>query len=167
MIGLQFSQWGITTRSVRPGDRDFLCALYRSTRLEELAVTGWPQEQIDAFLEQQFEAQTVHYTEHFSNEGFAVLQHDGEDIGRLYLEDRPDELRIIDIALLPAHRGQGIGTSVMNDVLELASSQGKCVRIHVEENNPAQTLYRRLGFTKIEEHGVYQLMEHASKTANA
>jgi hypothetical protein len=47
----------ISYRPISDADLPFLGRLYASTRLEELAVTGWPQEQIDAFLAQQFEAQ--------------------------------------------------------------------------------------------------------------
>jgi ribosomal protein S18 acetylase RimI-like enzyme len=85
---------------------------------------------------------------------------DGEPVGRLYLDVRDDEHRLIDIALLPASRGQGLGSKLMKDVLAAAAADGgKLVRIHVEENNPAMRLYKRLGFEKIEEQGVYHLMQ--------
>lgn len=167
MIPLSISHSEISTRLETPEDRDFLCALYRSTRLEELAVTGWTSEQIDAFLKQQFEAQTDHYRKHYSVDDFMILQAGGESIGRLYLEERADELRIIDIALMPDQRGLGLGASILTDIIDYASQQEKCVRIHVEQNNPAQSLYQRLGFTKIEEHGVYHLMERAPLTAQS
>lgn len=162
----QLTHSELATRPVTPADQEFLRALYHSTRREELAQTGWGPEQITAFLDQQFEAQTVHYNEHFDSRGFAILTRDGVAIGRLYLEERADEIRIIDIALLPDHRGCGIGGSVMRDVLTLAANLGKCVRIHVEQNNPAMTLYQRLGFTKVDAHGVYFLMEATPTHAN-
>ncbi|BCX49739.1 ribosomal protein S18 acetylase RimI [Haloferula helveola] len=157
----RFSHPELASRPVTPADREFLRLLYHSTRQDELAVTGWPQERIDAFLDQQFEAQSDHYSKHFNNDGFTILAEQEKDVGRLYLEEREDEIRVIDISLLPEHRGQGIGGSVMRDVLDLAGSRGKCVRIHVEQNNPAQSLYQRLGFRKIDEHGVYLLLERA------
>ena len=141
-------------------DLPFLRALYASTRRDELAQTGWPQTQIDAFLSQQFEAQHQHYQTHFASARFdLILDSEGDPIGRLYLDERPDEFRIIDIALLPGSRGQGTGTGIMQDVIAGATAAQKPVRIHVEHNNPAQRLYRRLGFTKIEDKGVYHLME--------
>ena len=164
MISFSTSCSDISTRLVTPADRDFLCALYASTRLEELRMTGWEQEQIDVFLEQQFEAQSLHYAAHYNPDGFMLLCQGKEAIGRLYLEERTDEIRIVDIALLPAHRGQGIGRSVLTDVMTMATQQGKCVRIHVEQNNPAQSLYQRLGYTKIDEHGIYHLMEYNALT---
>lgn len=91
-------------------DLGFLRELYASTRREEMAPSGWPQEQIEAFLFQQFEAQHSYYLEHFSSSDFdLIISASGEPIGRLYLDEREEEFRIIDIALLPESRGLGIG----------------------------------------------------------
>jgi predicted GNAT family acetyltransferase len=53
----------------------------------------------------------------------------------------------------------GIGTTILQGVLDEAIAAHKPVRIHVERFNPALTLYRRLGFVQIGEHGVYHMME--------
>ncbi|MEZ5300916.1 MAG: GNAT family N-acetyltransferase [Verrucomicrobiales bacterium] len=141
-------------------DLPFLAALYASTRREEMAMTGWPAYQIEAFLRQQFEAQHRFYQDQFSSAQFdIILDAAGEPIGRLYLDEREDEIRVIDIALLPDARGRGIGGRIMADILDKAFASEKTVRIHVEQNNPAMRLYRRLGFKMIEEQGVYYLME--------
>lgn len=142
------------------GDLPFLRLLYASTRADEMALSGWPQEQVEAFLLQQFEAQHAHYQEHFPGADFAlIVSTDGSSIGRLYLEERADEFRVIDIALLPEARGQGIGGHIMREILDRAFAAGKAVRIHVEQYNPAMKLYLRLGFRMVEEQGVYHLME--------
>lgn len=167
MISLTPSHPDLALRPATPDDRDFLCALYRSTRLEELSVTGWPQQQIDAFLAQQFDAQTAHYDQHYADATRWVIQAKSKDVGRLYVTEYDHDLRIVDIALLPEHRSGGFGTSLLNDLLDLAGPLGKTVSIHVEENNPAQSLYQRLGFRKIDEHGVYHLMECHPQPANA
>ena len=92
-------------------DLDFLRALYASTRREEMVPTEWPQEQIEAFLLQQFEAQHAYYQEHYPSSDFDLILSSSKKklSGRLYLDERYDEFRIIDIALLPEARGQGIG----------------------------------------------------------
>src|SRR5262245_14183562 len=82
----------------------------------------------------------------------------GEDIGRLYIERRPREHRIIDIAFLPEHRGSGFGGALLRDLLDEAAAAGKAVSTHVEKFNPAMRLYRRLGFLTEEDKGVYDLM---------
>jgi len=139
-------------------DLPFLRELYASTRLEEVAQTGWPQEQADAFLLQQFEAQHKFYTEQFTDASFEVIiDKNRTPIGRIYLEEREDEFRIIDISLLPSHRGKGIGGRLVQNIINNAA--GKAVRIHVEHNNPAMRLYNRLGFVMVEDKGIYHLME--------
>lgn len=148
----------ITFREVTPGDRAFLGELYISTRLEELSVTGWAPEVIRAFLQQQFEAQTAHYEQHYLQHGaiFRIILERGHPVGRLYTFPGSEELRVVDIALIPGARGRGLGSAILVDLL---SKSDKPVTIHVEKQNPAMRLYQRLGFTKIGEHGYYDLLE--------
>ena len=151
----------IAYRPIADSDLPFLGRLYASTRQEELAVTGWPQEQIDAFLVQQFEAQHKHYSENYRSASFDLIldPESGEPVGRLYLDRRDKEFRIVDIALLPGWRGRGIGGGILRELLAEAGGAGKTVTIHVEANNPAMTLYLRLGFRHVDDNGVYYLME--------
>jgi ribosomal protein S18 acetylase RimI-like enzyme len=133
--------------------------LYASTRADEMAVVPWTEKAKQDFLRMQFEAQHTFYQDQFADADFLIIEHDGEAIGRLYLDRRDDEIRVIDVALMPEHRGKGVGSKLMQDVLDEAASAHKRVRIHVEHNNPAMRLYERLGFRKIDDHGVYFLME--------
>ena len=112
-----------------------------------------------AFLKQQFTAQHKFYQEHYNDTDFLIIVHDGVAIGRLYIARWTDEMRIVDIALLPRYRNGGIGTAILRDILAEAATAGKPVRIHVEKFNPAMRWYERLGFRAIEDKGVYVLME--------
>ncbi len=141
-------------------DREFLSRLYKSTREEEMnMVTNWSDQQKAIFLEQQFAAQYTFYQDQFANAHFWIIERDGRPIGRLYLDERVDELRIIDIAVIPQAREKGLGTMLMRGIMEEASGKDLCVRIHVEKNNRALRLYERLRFKIIEDKGVYFLME--------
>ncbi len=149
----------ITLRPITPKDKGFLYRVYSSTREDELRQTAWSDEEKEAFLSMQFEAQHKYYMEQFPNAAFQLILSDDEPIGRLYLDRRADEFRLIDIALLPEHRNQGIGSVFMKKLLGEARAAGLPVRIHVERFNPALRLYQRLGFREISEDGVYLLME--------
>lgn len=151
---------GLTFRPIRPEDHEFLHRLYASTREEELAtVVDWTAEQTAAFVRQQFEAQHHHYRKYYPEASFDLVLEDGVPVGRLYVARWTREIRLVDIALVPAARGRGLGTALVRDLLAEGERTGKAVSIHVERFNPALRLYRRFGFREIEEKGPYFLME--------
>lgn len=153
----------LTLRPITDEDDDFLFRLYASTRTEELALTDWSGDQKAAFLRMQFDAQHRHYQEHYAGARFDVVLEGGEPVGRLYvdrsLERFPDEIRLVDIAFLPEHRGRGLGSLLLGELIEEARASGKRLTIHVETFNPAMRLYERLGFRQISQAGLYHLME--------
>jgi GNAT superfamily N-acetyltransferase len=123
-----------------------------------LSVTGWSDLEKAAFCRGQFNAQTAHYRENYPGASLQIIERDGEPIGRLYVMRWEREIRIMDIALLPEHRGAGIGTKLLRELQKEAAAAGKPLTIHVERFNPALQLYQRLGFREIEDKGVYLLM---------
>jgi ribosomal protein S18 acetylase RimI-like enzyme len=156
---------GLTFRGITDADLPFLLLVYASTRIEELAVTPWTDEQKAAFLDMQFRAQHAHYQQYYPQADWLVTMRGGEDIGRLYIERWPSQHCIIDIALLPSHRRKGLGEALLLDLMDEAATAGKAVTIHVEKNNPAMRLYRRLGYTTEEDKGVYDLMRWTAAPA--
>jgi ribosomal protein S18 acetylase RimI-like enzyme len=157
----------ITLRPITPQDENFLCRLYASTREDELAVVPWSAAEREAFLTMQFNAQHKFYQEQFRQAEFQLILLDDEPIGRLYIDRRPDEIRLIDIALLTEQRNKGIGSLFLKEVLAEGERAGLPVRIHVEQYNPALGLYERLGFRKIGDQGVYYLLEWSAGAAVA
>jgi ribosomal protein S18 acetylase RimI-like enzyme len=149
----------VTLRQATPVDRDLLYRVYASSRADELAVVPWSDQQTAAFLRMQFDAQDTDYHLNYADAEFLVVVVDGEDAGRMYVHRRADPINLIDIALLPEHRGQGVGTALVTELLAEARSAGRRVTLHVEPFNPALRLYQRLGFRVMEEQGVYWLME--------
>lgn len=149
----------VTLRPTEPADRDFLFALYASTRQDELAAWGWDAAQGDVFLAMQFRAQEQHYATTWPHAAHRVVCLGGEPVGRLIVAREDGEIRLADIALLPAHRGAGIGARLIGDLLAEAARVGRPVRLHVARDNRARRLYERLGFTPVADDGVYLLME--------
>lgn len=149
----------IALRPVTAADEGFLRAVYASTRAEELLVTPWTDEQKAAFCDMQFEAQRDHYARAYPGAAHDVVVVDGEDAGRLYVWRRPGDIRVVDIAILPAFRGRGAGGRLLSDILAEARAASATVTIHVEHQNRAKHLYERLGFVGVEDTGVYLRME--------
>jgi ribosomal protein S18 acetylase RimI-like enzyme len=156
----------VELRPVEPQHAEVLFRVYASTRAEELSVVPWDDAQKEAFLRAQFEAQDRWYREHYDRTSFDVVLMDGEPGGRLYVRRGESEIRIVDIALLPEHRCEGIGTALLRDLLDEADADGKRLTIHAERKNPALRLYERLGFTVAEDKGVYLLLERLPAYVN-
>ena len=153
----------IRLRKIEENDKSVLLEIYASTRKEEMErVPHWTDLMKNEFLKQQFNAQHIHYQNNYPGADFWILEKNKKPIGRLYVSERYNNstIRIIDITLLPAFRGQGSGTGILRDLIKKASESGLPLSIHVESFNPAKKLYERLGFKKISEtNGVYHLME--------
>jgi GNAT superfamily N-acetyltransferase len=160
---------GVHLRPISDADLPFLGALYASTREAELRQVPWSETQKAAFLASQFSCQHTYYQVHYPAARFDVIEREGRAIGRLYLASLDGvgcgELRIIDVALLPAERGRGIGTRLLRAIITRAESEGRSVSIHVERDNPALALYERLGFRLREDRGVYLFMVHPAGAA--
>src|SRR5262245_11356372 len=107
----------ITFRPIGPDDEPFLYRVYASTRTEALAPLDWDAAPKEAFLRMQFNAQHRYYQEQFPDASFQIILADNCPVGRLYVQRRPEELRVIDVALLPEHRRAGIGSALLNDLL--------------------------------------------------
>ena len=149
----------LSLRPVVSGDEDFLTGVYASTRAEEMALVPWTDEQRDQFIRSQFNAQQHYYAEKYPTGTHDVILSDGSQVGRIYVARLDQEIRIIDITLIPAERNRGIGSYLIKELLDEAQSKNKVTRIFVEEFNPSLSLFKRLGFKMSEQHGFHLLME--------
>lgn len=147
--------FGIAYRPMTDEDLPFIAGLYASTRAEEVAATGWPPEVQAAFLEQQHRAQHSQYRSVFTTGEWLIVERGPDAIGRLYLFEGAELLELIDISLVPEARGAGVGGAIVADVVADAAARGKGVCLYVEKFNPARRLYARMGFTMVEDLGVY------------
>jgi ribosomal protein S18 acetylase RimI-like enzyme len=159
LIAAVAGRHGITRRPCGPADGDFLLALYASTRAEELAATGWPAPERDAFVRMQFTLQDRHYRAVYPGAEHSVIVVAGRPAGRLIVDRGRGAVRVVDISLLPEHRGRGIGSGVLADVMAEAASTARPVRLSVALGNPARRLYERLGFTATDASGSHVEME--------
>lgn len=151
---------GLDWRDAVDADLPFLRALYADTRAAELAAVPWPEAVRQTFLDSQFVLQHQHYTTHYPLADYLVIQDGGRPAGRLYLHRDGHEVNVIDIALLSAVRGRGIGSALLRHVQRTALRDGlDSVMLHVEHRNAgARRLYERLGFAAEEDIGSHWRM---------
>ena len=109
-----------------------------------MSQTGWSQEQVDAFLAMQLEAQSRHFRQAFPAASHRIILVGNKPAGRLIVDQTGRLVRLIDITLLPEYCGRGIGSQLLRSLLANAEQLGKRVQLHVAHGNPARNLYRKL-----------------------
>jgi ribosomal protein S18 acetylase RimI-like enzyme len=149
---------GITLRVAQREDVALLAEIYGSTRAEELQQVPWSAEQKKSFTDWQSQQQERHCELHSPNAERLVMEREAVAIGRIYVETTGMEVRLMDITLLPAHRSQGVGTRLMNELLRYADTLQRPVSLHVEPFNPAKRMYERMNFAVAETRGLYEFM---------
>lgn len=149
----------LEVQQVTSEDDPFLYEVYADTRREELAAIGWVDEQRDMFLRMQFDMQKRSYAMQYPEAEHGILLQGGIRIGRVMTQVTEESLLLIDLSLMSAYRGQGIGTRLLVDLQQRAEGMDKTVRLHVLQNNPALHLYERLGFRVTEDKSPYFAME--------
>ncbi len=147
-------------RPEREDDAGFRYFLFRRSRGPEWDMVPIEPAVLEQIMRHQFHAQTVGYLDQFPQAAFDIIELDGEPIGRLVV-DRPGErLHLVDIALLPEHRGQGLGEAILRALLDEAAAAGAPVRLEVSSgNDPSLRLYERLGFRQVDQTPFYLRME--------
>jgi ribosomal protein S18 acetylase RimI-like enzyme len=148
----------ITVRPEQPQDEGFLFELYASTRQEELEAWGWPPEMRSTFLTMQFKASQGYHSV-FPDAEFQIVLLNGTNAGRLVLHRTPDELHLVDIALLPQYRNAGIGSALLKRIFGEAAGTNKPIRVKVLRGNRAERFYQKLGFKKTGETELHNDME--------
>lgn len=140
-------------------DVPFLLTIYASTRSKEMAVVSWSDEQKLVFLEMQFQAQHNYYLSRYPNASYSIINLEGQPIGRLYVEQQEDKIKILDITILPEYRNRGVGTKLIAEILQAGGQAEKLVQIYIEIYNPSANLFSRFGFQPIAEEGVNLLWQ--------
>ena len=149
----------VRLRPERPDDEAFLRRLYASTRVGEPVLSSLPPEQRESFLRMQFDARRRSYAATFPNASYDVIVIGEHAIGRLCVNRTDEEIRIVDIALLPERRGRGDGGALVRELMEEAKKAGRPLVLSVEiENHGARRFYERLGFRPCETNGPHLRM---------
>lgn len=150
----------LTLRPVIDADEAFLVAVYGSTRDAELSQAKWQPGQRELFLKSQFDAQRLEYTYRFPDAEYHVILVDDQPAGRIWIGRDKEQIRLLDIALLPEFQNRGVGTLLLNRLIHEAVIAGKPLRHMVFVlNDNADRFYERLGFVMIEDLGAYKHME--------
>jgi ribosomal protein S18 acetylase RimI-like enzyme len=144
----------ISLRPEAPGDEALLFEVYAGTREAELNLTSWDAVTRRAFLDMQFKAMRQGYRGMYPGAQFAVIVAGEQPVGRLVVNRQDNSVHVVDIALLPAFCGRGIGTAVMRKLQGEAGEAGKKVRLRARRDPRTLRFYQRLGFAIVAEAGL-------------
>jgi ribosomal protein S18 acetylase RimI-like enzyme len=154
-----FAAEKIELRPERDEDEAFLYALYASTREEELALTGWDERTRAQFVQMQFRAQRAGYRSMFPNAQFSIVLGNGSPIGRMVIDRITDEVRLVDLVIVPEARGHGLGTMLLQNLMNESAVARVPLALQVVRGNRALRLYQRLGFVQTGESASHLQME--------
>jgi len=147
-------------------DEVFLAQLFHDVHAAEFAPLGLPGPALAQLLDMQLRGQRSGYAAQFPKAVDEIVWVGPEPAGRVLVNQAADELRLVDIALLGAYRGQGVGGRVVGGLCERARAAGLPLRLSVRSGSPAQRLYERLGFVPSGGEGLNVAMEFCPQTAN-
>lgn len=147
----------VTLRTATAADGQLLKSLF-ADRLAAFLAAGLGAREAEQLVDLQYRAQAGQFALAFPDAESSVIEVDGEPAGRLLVDRGPHELRIVDIALLPAFRGHGLGARVLLELLDEAAAAGRRVKLSVHRDSPAQRLYERLGFRETSGDDMYAEM---------
>ena len=155
----------VVLRPVQDEDSGFLFKVYASTRAEEMEATGWLDVQQKVFLNMQYKLQKASYAKLFPEADHHIIVFEGKPIGRMMVDrTRDDELRGVDIAILPEFRNSRVGSFLIRNLLHEATATGRPFRIRVERlNERAIKLYERLNFVRTGESDTHIEMEWSAQ----
>ena len=147
-------------RPVTDADEEFLLSIYARTRADELAQATWEPGQQEAFVKWQFDLQRREYGVRFPQAEYYMIMIDDSPAGRIWIGRDEQQIRLLDIAIVPEFQNRGAGTMLLRWLIDESKLAGKVLRHMVFVLNPdAHRFYERLGFVVIEEFGAYKHME--------
>ncbi len=136
--------------SFRPAtteDDALLRELYRTSRLDEVRGWGWGDAEVEAFLSQQWELERRTRPLQYPDAEHLIIVVAGRSIGRLLIDRSPERVRLVDMALLPETRDRGLGTDILNRIIDEA--RPRPVDLSVVPGGRPQRLCERLGFQHV------------------
>lgn len=148
----------LTLRPATETDQEFLVGVFASTRADELQALAWNPTQAEMFINIQYNAQQQSYRLSYPRAENNIILRDGKPIGRMLIDRSEEAIHLVDIAILPDYRNQGVGAELLGGLLAEGAKERREVVLSVFHTNPAIHLYDRLGFSKVDEESLYWKM---------
>ncbi|MBD2121193.1 N-acetyltransferase [Trichocoleus sp. FACHB-262] len=83
------------------------------------------------------------------------------EVGMLQLLQCVGELYLGNLLILPKFQNRGIGTLILQSILDQGQASNLPVQLQVLKQNPAKRLYERLGFISVGETKTHYIMQYS------
>lgn len=140
----------VSLREARKSDEAFLLELRKTTMVPHLNLAG-------IFLSDE---------EHVlrAREGFDcahIIEYGGHAIGMAKYRESSDRVEVLQLQVLPKYQGRGVGSEILDVLIESARRGKKSLVLTVLKENPAKRLYERKGFRVVgeDEHEFHMCLE--------
>ncbi|MFT6864747.1 MAG: ribosomal protein S18 acetylase RimI-like enzyme [Akkermansiaceae bacterium] len=148
----------VSLRPETPEDFSFLEELVFAVREGEAGFRELLLSERIALLKEQTRLQVHHYRKVYPNAHFMLIEAEGKPVGRYYVHQALDHLLIVELSILPAFQGHGIGRQLIKSAQAEAIRTKVPVRLSVEMENPAMLFYEGLGFVRTKTEASHQAM---------
>ena len=140
----------LSLRKAHAGDSEFVFTVKKAAYREYVEqVWGWDDDY-----------QRERHNREFASHDFHIIQFREIDVGFFITSSTSDTLKVNQIYILPEYQGKGIGSACMTRIIDDANLEQKSVVLKVlKVNTRSIALYRRLGFTIVDESSEYSQME--------
>ena len=115
-------------------------------------------ENMKGYVEKNYPWKPQLFRESFSCHDYQVIEINNRIIGFMKVVWSETEIYLAEIQIAKNYQNQGIGTSLIQLIIEKARENNQKLWLKVLKGNPAKQLYQRLGFTKLEESLTHEIM---------
>jgi len=106
--------------------------------------------------------QMAYFRQHFTTDNTDLILVGDVSVGKLICQRDPQRIYLAEIEILPEYQRKGLGTAIIQALIDEAKASHKEVVLQVlKTNSDARRLYERLGFELYGETETHKLMRVA------
>ncbi len=131
----------------------------RKAKVEDIAILdAIHTNNMKSYVEQLYPWNPRLFRNNFIPDHYDVIEINNLIIGLIKVVSSETEIYLAEIQIIQDYQKQGIGTNLIQSLIQEAQISNKKLWLKVLKNNPAKKLYQRLGFIKQEELAYHFIM---------
>ncbi|MDJ0681998.1 MAG: GNAT family N-acetyltransferase [Xenococcaceae cyanobacterium MO_167.B52] len=131
----------------------------RKAKVEDIAILdAIHTNNMKSYVEQLYPWNPRLFRNNFIPDHYDVIEINNLIIGLMKVVSSETEIYLAEIQIIQDYQKQGIGTNLIQSLIQEAQISNKKLWLKVLKNNPAKKLYQRLGFIKQEELAYHFIM---------